>query len=112
MPDIEPALLAIVTKRYAAEVLAELRERPGTVARLRGRVCASRKATTDALRWLGALGAVRRRDHAGTWDVAAPEDVCYELTPPGVEWAGQLGRYAVWVAMCERCLDEPDSPGG
>lgn len=110
MPHIEPVLLRIVTQRYAAELLAELRERPGTVARLRGRVCASRKATTDALRWLGALGAIRRRDHAGTWDVAAPEDVCYELTPLGAEWAGQLGRYAVWVAICERCLDEQDWP--
>jgi DNA-binding HxlR family transcriptional regulator len=109
VPDIEPALLRIVAQRYAAELLVELADRPGTGAQLRGRVCAPRRAVADALRGLGGLGAVRRRDHGGTWDIVAPDSVSYELTPQGADWADQLGRYAVWVAIFERLLDEQDS---
>lgn len=110
VPDVEPPLLNIVGQRYAADLLVELAHRPGTAEQLRSRVIASRRGITDALRGLAALGAVRRCGHDGTWDVAAPDTIRYELTPQGVEWAAQLDRYDVWVAICDRYLRDGDSP--
>lgn len=105
MSYLEPALLHIVGRRHAAELLGELADRPDTVTGLRTRLHTTTKSTIRALRELAALGAVRGR---GTWDDMPHDGTRYELTPQGADWAADLNRYDVWVAICEHCLQEPD----
>lgn len=101
-PNIDPGLLLIAGERYAAELLDALASRPMTRAELRAHLCAPRGELADVLRGLASLGAIRRAGHNGTWDVLAPAGVPYELTSAGVEWATQLRRLDVWVAIYER----------
>jgi hypothetical protein len=66
-PEVEPALLWILDRPYAAEVLDALATRTGTRAELRAQVHAPRRALA-AVHGLAALGAIRCRDStvAGT----------------------------------------------
>ncbi|MGY6651460.1 winged helix-turn-helix transcriptional regulator [Amycolatopsis sp. TRM77291] len=106
MPDHPTAELAwLVSQPCAVEILDALTDVPRPFADLRGRLRASRRTISSALRVLAAAGVVRRRGHCGSWDSLPPPSTRYELTATGREFTRQLNRLEVWTTLYEHYLD-------
>ncbi|HEV8556494.1 MAG TPA: hypothetical protein VGR06_08885 [Actinophytocola sp.] len=67
-PDDEAAVVRLVSQPYVVEVLDALSTRPWTRQQLGRMLHVRRCRLMVALRALAAHGAVRRRDHQGSWD--------------------------------------------
>jgi DNA-binding HxlR family transcriptional regulator len=105
--DDEVALVRLVDRRYAVEVLDALAGPPLTYRRLRRVLVAHRGQLTEALRALAAHGAIRAHGRCGSWDGPVDANACYELTDIGFGILDLLNRIEVWESIYRRYLDRP-----
>jgi DNA-binding HxlR family transcriptional regulator len=106
--------LALISRRYVVEVLAQLSEGPHTLRTLHRSCPGSRRELHDALRALAAAAAIRRAGVGASWDTRRGDDSAYTLTTSGDRLVEHLSDIDAWTDAYRRYLDHrlPDHAGG
>ena len=114
MSTFDHATLALISRRYVVEVLAQLSEGPHTLRALHRSCPGTRRELHDALRALAAATAIRRTGAGASWDTRRGDDSAYTLTTAGDRLVEHLSDIDAWTDAYRRYLDHrsPDHANG
>ena len=109
MSTFDHATLALISRRYVVEVLAQLSEGPHTLRALHRSCPGTRRELHDALRALAAAAAIRRKGPGASWDNRRGDDSAYTLTTAGHRLVEHLSDLDTWTDAYRRYRDHRSS---
>jgi DNA-binding HxlR family transcriptional regulator len=98
------ATIALISRRWVTEVLAELAEGPRTFRTLRRGCRGHGRELHDALRALAATGAIRRTGAGASWDSRPTDDGVYALTADGHRLVEHLSDLDAWTEAYQQSI--------
>ena len=113
----DQATIALISRQYVVEVLAQLNEGPQDLHTLHRTCHGSQRDLHDALRALAAAGALRRTGTGASWDTRRRDEGAYALTAAGHHLVEHLSDVDAWTeAYVGRSRSSmrarPPMPGG